>query len=241
MTKADLRQNILMRLGAPVINIELAPEQMDLYIKDTLDRFIEVHYDGLDEGVVFLEVLEGTSEYTLPSNVHTVMEIMSAPDGSNVDEPLLVDPFLVKSYVGDTGRGWGQPFSFLDIEMYYQNMAAWRQYGSGSQNTMFQFNSTTCTLKLFVAPKSDSTLALKVHSAPATQETLYDNAWIKKYATALCQIAWAQNISKYEGATLPGGVQLNYQQILAEGKEAKEFLETELYERYQEPVDFFFA
>jgi hypothetical protein len=241
MTLSDLRQDILTRLGSPVINIELAPGQMDLYIKDTIDRFIEVHYDGLDEGVIFLNVTPETTEYELPGNIHTVMEIMTSPDGITVDEPLLVDPFIIKSYVGDYGSGYGQGhFSYLDIEMYDQNMAMWRKYGSGSQ-TMFQYNSTTGKLKLFVAPKVDGVLALKVHAAPDTFETIYENAWVKKYATALCQIAWAQNISKYEGGTLPGGVTLNFVQILAEGKESKEFLETELYERYQEPIDFFFA
>ena len=80
-----------------------------------------------------------------------------------------------------------------------------------------------------------------MHSSPVDLEFVYENLWFKKYSTALCQIAWAQNISKFEGATLPGGVSLNYAQILQEGKEAKELLETELDEKYQEPIDFYFG
>lgn len=238
MTKSDLRQAILTRLGAPVINIELAPEQMDLYIKDTVDKFIEVHYDGLDEGVVFLNITAGTAEYDLPGNIHSVMEIMSPASSSSISpgDPLLIQPFLV----GDTYSQTGQ-FSFLDFELWNQNFAQWQSYSKQGKQTMFQYNSTTGKLKLFVEPTSDKTIALKVHAAPSTFEDIYGNSWVQKYATALCQIAWAQNISKYEGATLPGGVSLNYAQILAEGKEAKELLETELYERYQEPIDFFFG
>lgn len=238
MTKSDLRQSILTRLGSPVINIELAPEQMDLYIQDTVDKFIEVHYDGLDEGVIFLNIEPGTVEYDLPGNIHSVMEIMSPASAATFDpgDPLLIQPFLVGDHYSTNS---GQ-FSFLDLELWNQNLAQWKNYLAGDR-TMFQFNSTTGKLKLFVDPTSAKTIALKVHAAPATFEAIYGNSWVQKYATALCQIAWAQNISKYEGATLPGGVSLNYAQILAEGKEAKELLETELYEKYQEPIDFFFG
>jgi hypothetical protein len=241
MTKADLRRHILTRLGAPVINIELAPEQMDIYINDAIKRFIEVHYDGLDTGVIFLSVNPGTTTYTLPSNIHSVMEIMSSNGSAEAPGDLvLVNPYMS----GDTysvGNYNYSNFSFVDMEMYNQNMAMWRSYGSAGQQTMFQHNSTTGELSLFVNPTESCILALKVHASPETHELLYENEWVQKFSTCLCQIAWAQNISKYEGATLPGGVNLNFQQILAEGKESKEFLETELYERYQEPIDFYFG
>lgn len=242
MNKSDLRQRILTRLGAPVINIELAPEQMDLYIQDAVDKFIEVHYDGLDTGVIFVNIVTDQAEYTLPGNVHSVMEIMNSNAGI-VDEPLLVNPYRYSGnyYVGDYGQGYSTHFSYLDVELYNQNFATWQNYSSQGKEEMFQYNSTTGILKLFVTPKEDKTMALKIHSAPATFDTLYENSWLQKYSTALCQIAWAQNISKYEGGTLPGGVSLNFTQILAEGKEAKEALELELYERYQEPIDFFFG
>lgn len=238
MTNVELRTAILTRLGSPVINIELATEQMDLYIQDTVDKFIEVHYDGLDEGVIFLNITAGTTEYDLPGNIHSVMEIMTPSSSSSISagDPLLIQPFLV----GNT-YSMNTHFSYVDMEVWNQNYAMWRSYSSSGKQTMFQFNSTTGKLNLFVEPTEDKVIALKVHAAPSTFEDIYNNSWVQKYATALCQIAWAQNISKYEGATLPGGVSLNYNQILTEGKEAKELLETELYERYQEPIDFFFG
>jgi hypothetical protein len=255
MTLAELRQRTLIRLGSPVINVEIAPEQIDVMVGDAINRFIEVHYDGLDEGVVFLQVTPGTKEYTLPTNVHSVMEIMTTSAGSTIDEPLLVHPNLVGNhYVGNYGGGYGSgaadltgyqagysgDFSFLDMELYRQYMATWSNYLE--EQTLFQYNSTTGKLTLFVDPPKAATIALKIHSAPETLDKIYENEWVQKYTAALCKILWGGfNIGKFEGATLPGGVSLNFQQILSEGKEEKEFLETELYERYQEPVDFFFA
>jgi hypothetical protein len=231
MTLSDLRQHILTRLGAPVINIELAPEQMDLYITDAVNKFIEVHFDGLDDGYIFLDVLAGTSSYVLPSNVHSVLKVMSASSKFLTDEPLLVNPYLV----GNT-TNISSDFSMVDYEIFSQQIAQ-AKYITG-RCVMFEYNATTCTLNILGIPDKNERVALHIHSAPEDITQIYGNTWLKKYSTALCQIAWAQNISKYEGATLPGGISLNFQQILSEGKEAKEQLETELYERYQEPIDF---
>ena len=233
MTLIELRAEILIRLGSPVINIELDDTQMDLYISDTIDKFIEVHYDGLDEGYIFLDQVVDQNEYILPNNIFSVMEIMSMDNALFNDEPMLVNPFLVgnSSATYDSGM--------LDLTMFNQTIA---QYNNMmKEQILFEFNKTTHILNILNASDTDSKVALKVHQSPTDVENLYNNTWVKKYSTALSQIAWAQNISKYEGATLPGGVSLNYQQILSEGKEMKEMLEEELYTKYSEPIDFFFG
>jgi len=243
MTLIELRQHILNRLGAPVINIEIAKEQMDIYIEDTVDKFIEVHYDGLDEGYIFLDLVSGTTEYALPETIHSVISILSTGGLGLSDEPLLVNPYLVGNYyVGNdmyAGGNYINTPSVLDIEMYDQSIASYRSVME--KKILFEYNSTTNFINILATPKADKRVALRVHASPVEITTIYENNWVKKYSTALCKIAWGQNVGKFEGATLPGGVSLNYQLIIEEGKQDKEELETELYERYQEPVDMFFG
>ena len=227
MTIIELRQHILNRLGSPVINIELASEQMDIHINDTVEKFIETHYDGLDEGYIFLDVTVGTSEYTLPSTVHSVLEIVSTTGyPSATGEPLLVNPYLV----GNTYAfgGLGVSGSVLDVELYNQTMAMYEN--RMEMKILFEYNSTTDLIKILAPPKEDIRYALRVHASPVDTETIYNNTWVQKYATTLCKIQWGENVGKFEGATLPGGVSLNYQRIIDEGKENKEKLEEELYE-----------
>lgn len=233
MTLVEFREHILIRLGKPVINIEIASDQQDICIDDAVKKFIEVHYDGLDEGYVFLDLVADTQVYELPTYIHSVLELVTMNSSMSVDEPLLVNPYLVGNYTT------GASGSVLDIEMYNQNIALYKSVSKTS--ILFEFNSTTHELKVLKPPTTDLKVALKVHSSPADITEIYENTWVKKYSTALCKIAWANNISKFEGGTLPGGVSLNFTQILSEGKEEKELLETELYERYQEPCDFFFS
>ena len=46
---------------------------------------------------------------------------------------------------------------------------------------------------------------------------LYNDSWLKKYLTALIKKQWGMNMMKFQGVTLPGGVQLNGRQIYEDG------------------------
>ncbi len=237
MNITEFRQHILIRLGSPVINIEIAPTQMDISINDTIEKFIEVHYDGLDEGYIFLDTVIDQDEYTIPDNIHSVLEILSLTSSISTDEPLLINPYLVGNNYGYTSLGGYFP-SVLDIVIYQQNIA---QYQSIiKERTLFDFNYVTHILKIHQVPTSIKKIALKVHSIPEEITTIYDNTWVQKYSAALCKKTWGENLGKYEGATLPGGVSLNYQRIIEEAREEIEKLEEELYSKYAEPIDFYF-
>jgi len=48
---------------------------------------------------------------------------------------------------------------------------------------------------------------------PAENEKIYNDSFLKKYLTALIKKQWGQNMSKYQGVKLPGGIELNGRQI----------------------------
>jgi len=229
MTLIEFRQQILIRLGSPVINIEIASEQMDLYISDTVNKFIETHYDGLDEGVIFLDLTADEDEYTLPNNIHSALEIFSLSSSLIMDEPLLVHPYLV----GNVTYSYSN--TVLDLILFQQNVAQYQDIIKDQK--LFEFNTTTHILKLLEIPTKDERIAIRVHASPTDLELLYENIWVSKYATALCKLAWGQNIGKFAGATLPGGVQLDYQRIIEEANQEIEKLDLELIEKYQEPIN----
>lgn len=60
---------------------------------------------------------------------------------------------------------------------------------------------------------------------------------VKKYATALIKKQWGENLSKFEGVQLPGGVTFNGANILQEAKEEIQFLEEQMSLNYELPVD----
>ena len=54
---------------------------------------------------------------------------------------------------------------------------------------------------------------------------VYNDVWLKKYVTALIKKQWGQNLSKFEGVQLPGGVTLQGRQILEDANTEIEKLE----------------
>ena len=54
---------------------------------------------------------------------------------------------------------------------------------------------------------------------------MYNDVWLKKYVTALFKKQWGQNLSKFEGVQLPGGVTLQGRQILEDANTEIEKLE----------------
>lgn len=74
---------------------------------------------------------------------------------------------------------------------------------------------------------------------PNTYTDVYNDMYLKKYATALIKKQWGNNLKKFEGVQLPGGVTLNGQKIYEEAVEELKELKDEVQNTYQLPVDFF--
>jgi len=74
---------------------------------------------------------------------------------------------------------------------------------------------------------------------PDTFTDVYNDGFLKRYATALIKQQWGTNLKKFEGVQLPGGVTLNGQKIYDEAEEELDKLREEVKITYQLPTDFF--
>ena len=68
---------------------------------------------------------------------------------------------------------------------------------------------------------------------------IYNDIFLKKYTTSLFKKQWGQNLMKYDGVQLPGGVTLNGRQIYDDGNAELEKHEEELQLKYQLPDNFY--
>jgi hypothetical protein len=69
---------------------------------------------------------------------------------------------------------------------------------------------------------------------------VYDDIFLKRYATALIKQQWGTNLKKYQGMSLPGGVTLNGQQIYDEATAEIKELEDKMQEYWSLPPDAIF-
>ena len=87
----------------------------------------------------------------------------------------------------------------------------------------------------------DNYLAIECYRVidPATYTDVYNDYFLKRYATALIKYQWGANLIKFEGMVMPGGVSFNGRQIFDDAKEEITKLEEEARLNWEEPVDFY--
>lgn len=73
---------------------------------------------------------------------------------------------------------------------------------------------------------------------PNSYTDVYNDRWVKMYSTALIKKQWGMNLKKFGGIQLPGGVQLNGQQIYDEADAEIQKLEQEMQDKYELPAEF---
>ena len=114
-------------------------------------------------------------------------------------------------------------------------------------NTMprFRFNRHTDRLHLDVNWGDDVDIddfivaEAYIIADPSTFSDVYGDMFLKKYVTALFKKQWGQNLIKFEGLQLPGGVTLNGRQLYDDATTEIDRIEEEVQLKYQLPDDFF--
>jgi len=64
---------------------------------------------------------------------------------------------------------------------------------------------------------------------------VYNDQFLKRYFTALCKKQWGQNLIKFQGVQLPGGIQLNGRQIYDDGVKEIDELRAKMSSDYEMP------
>jgi hypothetical protein len=64
---------------------------------------------------------------------------------------------------------------------------------------------------------------------------IYNDFWIKRYLTALIKRQWGQNMIKFNGVQLPGGITLNGRQLYEDAVRELEEIEKALKTEYELP------
>ena len=71
---------------------------------------------------------------------------------------------------------------------------------------------------------------------PTTFTDIYDDLYLKRYATSLIKRQWGQNLSKFSGTAMLGGVTLNGPELFSSALAEQQKLEEEIRTTYEEPA-----
>lgn len=239
VNKQQFGEWCLRKLGAPVINIEVASEQLDDRIDEALDVYTEKHFDAtIEEWVAYTVTQQDVDNgyIQLPSDILAVIELLPTAE-------LFAHAgmFSFQYQVAMQQLSPWQSFSNLD---YFMTMTSFQEtLDMTSVTPTFKFQRHGNKLKINYQFVEGYQLAVKIQRIldPELYTEVWNDKWLKQYATALIKRQWGENLSKHGGVSLLGGVTLNGEAIYQQAESDIEKLLEELQSTYMEPTDMIFG
>jgi len=229
------------QLGDPVIEINTDPDQDEDILELSLQFFQQFHFDGVERIYLKHQVTadDRTNRYIELTDaiigVERVLPFDSRTRGIDLFDVryqiLLNDIYSLQS---------------TDIVYYVQvqnQLSLLNQMLVGQKPV--RFNRHQNRLHIDMDWEMDTSIGEFILVEcyrilnPDTYTDVYNDLYLKKYVTAQMKKQWGNNLKKFNGVQMPGGVTLNGQIIYDEAIQEIQSLEQEVESKYQEPVDFF--
>lgn len=233
----DFVQYVLRALGAPVINVEVADEQIQDRITDALQLYIEEHYDSVQEFYWLYKITEEDVKngyIQVTPEVLDITGIYTKTTSSNYDiDDRLDDPqyqfFQHYWTMGAANTG------LVYYEMTMQELSLIKLLLNAE--VQFGWRSREHKIYLYEQLKAGNTIMLRGNKMldPETDDCIWDSYWLKRYAIALVGIQWGTNLDKFSNVPTAGGATINASEILQRYTAQKEALEQEFMNKYTEP------
>ena len=279
MAKPSTRQGLidycLRKLGAPVLEINVADDQIDDLVDDALQFFNERHFDGVERMYLKYQLTQDDIDRGKAKNTDGVGIVTTSATSTNItgygtttnnwyetSNFLQVPDSVVgieKIFKFDSSTISGGMFSikyqlFLN-DLYQFNSIALLQYAMTKSyledidfllttDKQVRFNKRQDRLYLDIdwgAESVDNWLVLDCYRAldPTSFTQVYNDVFLKQYLTALIKRQWGQNLSKFKGVKLPGGIEMNGGEILQQAESELESIKSRMSTEYElPPYDF---
>lgn len=245
-SRASLIEHCLRRLGAPVLEINVDPDQIEDCVDDALQMYQEFHQDGTKR--IYLKHLvtaaDVANEYIeVSSDIQTIIQLLPVSSSALAGTGMfslkyqihLNDIANMNSFMGDMSyyEQIGQFMETLDLVL-----DGYPQVTFSRQENRLYIHGEWWNNQI----KAGDYIVAEVYQIvdPTAHTSIYNDIFIKKYTTALIKSRWGQNMSKFEGMQLPGGVTISGERILGEAQAEIETLEEKLRLEY-EPMPMFFV
>ena len=255
-SRADLITYCKRQLGEPVLQVNIDDEQVNNVIDDTIQFFQENCYNGMERAYLFHEITaddktrfaasvttssgttdwkETTNYIPVPDHVVGITRVFGLVSNSIRSNLFGVEYQL---FLNDL-----YAFGSLDILNYYMNKQYLETLDMVLNNGSFQqFRYTMRRDRLYMDLDKDflqegSNILIECHRLidPTDATEMYNDMFVKKYATALMKKQWGQNLIKYNNVQLPGGITLNGRELYTDALAEIEKIESEVLSKYAIP------
>ena len=244
-TREELIEYCKRRLGDPVIEINVDDDQVEDRVDESLQYYQEFHSDATVKTYLkHLVTATDVSNGYIPISSDIVFVARLFPISSSFSyshnffdikyQMMLNDIASLQNFAGDLAyyEQMQQYLSVLDMTL------------NGTPQVTFQRHANRLHIHGDFEDediKENDYVVAEVFQIvdPQNHTSVYNDMWLKEYTTALIKEQWGQNLIKFEGMQLPGGVTLNGRQIYEDAKTDIEQLRERIRLEQELPPDFF--
>ena len=270
-TRQELVTYAKRQLGAPVLEINVADEQIEDLMDDAIQIYQNRHMDGVELMYLkhqvtqdFLDAIQakgndkgtgittttasatitgiGTTTFSYEENQNFI-QIPDAVIG--VERVYKLDNRLISTNMFNINYQLmlNDVYFFSSMELMGYTMT--KRYLEDLDHILhpdkqIRFNRRQNRLYLDVdgnSMQADDYIIIRCYRVldPNDYPKVYNDIFLKRYFTALVKKQWGQNLIKFQGVKLPGGVELNGRQIYEDAMQEIQNLEDKMMLEYELP------
>jgi hypothetical protein len=246
--RQDFKEYCLRRLGAPVIDINMDDDQIEDRIDDAIQYWQDYHFDGTQK----LYWIRGIDQYDIANKYLNTADVRD--ESNNAIEIVGVTRVFPITDSQSSVNMFDLRYQLRLNELYDFTSASYTNYIITHQHLrslelMFtgsvpiRFNRTTQRLYIDMSSQNITIGSILVFEGygginPTFYPKIWEDRFIKLYATALIKKNWGENMKKFGGIQLPGGITLNGKEVFDEAVEEINQLHSEMETNYGGPLEF---
>jgi hypothetical protein len=237
-SRQQFKEYILRRLGSPVIDINVDDEQIEDRIDDALLKYRDYHFDGM-EHVYYPHQLTQTNinnrYITLPNDFVGVTRVFDINDSYGA-----MNMFNIRYQLHLNELFNVSSVSIAPYVVAMRHIEFLEEVFVGKKP--IRFNRNMNKLQIDMSWDDDTQVGQFImiegyrEVNPEEYPDVWEEPWLKQYATQLVKRQWGEHLKLYEGMNLPGGITFNGQKIWDEAQEEIQRLEDTVINDYSLPV-----
>ena len=257
-TRDGFRDYCKRALGFGVIDINVSDAQVEDRIDEGLQYFAQYHYDGVErmylkykvtedditrsrsnetttatdtkDGNVTASFLEGRNFIPMPSSVVSVIQIFP------FDNQVTNNMFDIRYQLRLNDLYDFSSTSIIQYEMTMRHLDYLSHILVGQNPIRFSEHQQRLYIDMdWESVSAGEYLIIECYRKldPTTYTDIFNNIYLKRYASALIKKQWGSNLNKFQNVQLLGGVTMNgdqiYQQATDEIREIEQFIDNHQY------------
>ena len=276
MAQPSSRQELInyckRKLGAPVLEINVADEQIDDLVDDALQFFQERHFEGVSQMFLKYQVTQedidigrakpgtdntaGITTTTATTSINGASTTFSYLENSNFLQvpPSVIGVTKIFHFDGTntiTNNMFSVKYQMFLNDVYYWGSTEILTYAMVktyledmdfllTTQKQIRFNQRQDRLYLDIDWGSLSVGDFIIIDCfrildPNDYSRVWNDSFLKIYLTSLIKRQWGQNLIKFQGVKLPGGVELNGRQIYDDAQKEIDDLMEKMSNTYELP------